>query len=70
MKPTRTIFTNGTIEYTNEYSEFHREDGPAWIHPSGSKQYFLNGELYSYEEWLKLIPNVISVKWREYCESK
>ncbi len=49
--------------------KLHREDGPAVIYPDGDKVYYLHGIPYSYEEWLKLVPNAIMYKWREYCES-
>jgi len=33
-------------EYRNESGQYHREDGPAIIHNSGSKEWFINGKLH------------------------
>ncbi len=69
MKVTNTVYPNGSIRYHNEHGYLHREDGPAIIGTHGYKAYWLNGIIYEYEEWLSVIPNPISVKWREYCET-
>ena len=33
-------------EYRNEKGQLHRTDGPAVIHPDGSKQWYINGQLH------------------------
>jgi len=35
---------------------YHREDGPAILTYNGEKYWYLNGQLYYFEEWLKLTP--------------
>ena len=49
------------------YGQLHRVDGPAVKYATGAKQWWVNGEKYSYEEWLKIIPNNILYMWRLYC---
>ena len=43
MQPERIEYKNGRIEY-RLFSALHREDGPAWIDPDGSKGWYLNGK--------------------------
>jgi hypothetical protein len=46
MKPTRTVNSDGAIEYKLPNGERHREDGPAYEHPTGTKSWYLNGLLH------------------------
>jgi len=49
----------GSISYDNGIKNWivngqnHREDGPAIIHSDGSKAWYLNGIIYTFEEWLE-----------------
>jgi hypothetical protein len=38
------------------YGERHRETDAAVIDLDGYKEYWLNGEEYTFEEWIKLTP--------------
>jgi hypothetical protein len=31
----------------------HRTDGPAIIYPDGARCWFINGNIYTFEEWFK-----------------
>ena len=35
-----------SIEYTNELGQLHRTDGPAVVHKSGNKEWYINGKLH------------------------
>lgn len=56
----KTWYVNGLL---------HREDGPAVMNADGGKYWWLNDVKYTYDEWLKLIPNGLVYKWKEYNES-
>jgi transposase InsO family protein len=43
MKPTRTVNSDGTIEYKLPDGQLHRDDGPAYEAPDGSKAWWING---------------------------
>jgi len=45
-KETLTVETNehGTTTYCNADGDFHNPDGPAVVHPDGSKYYYINGK--------------------------
>ena len=60
MKITKTIFA-GIIEYRNEYGFHHNENGPAIIHPNGSKAWLINGKRHRLDG-----PAVISRNGSEY----
>ena len=61
------------VEYADGDKEWwfngqpHRENGPANEKTNGYKEWWLNGKQYSYEEWLKIIPNNLVYLWRCYC---
>jgi hypothetical protein len=49
------IFDNGSkFWYLN--GECHREDGPAVITADGTISWYLNGDYYSFEDFLKQLP--------------
>lgn len=50
-------YADGRIEYWVE-GKLHREDGPAIVYPGVDNGYcwFLNGELMTYEEFIKVTP--------------
>jgi hypothetical protein len=52
----------GGVAWFNEEGEWHREDGPACISPSGIVEWFINGHLYSFAEWLIKSPVSDEVK--------
>lgn len=41
----------------NHYSEIPKNYTGKIVYPNGSKYWYLNGIIYTAEEWLKLIPN-------------
>jgi hypothetical protein len=40
------IDEEGNTCYYNHLQQYHREDGPAFLHTSGSIAYWINGELH------------------------
>ena len=42
-------------EWRNDAGQLHREDGPAREWSDGSKEWYLNGNRYSIEEYMELI---------------
>jgi hypothetical protein len=65
MEITRTVNENGTIVYTNEKGQLHREDGPAVVWPNGDELYFLNRIGYSKENYEK---EVIKLKLKRIID--
>ena len=53
---------DGVITWFNELGQYHREDGPSLIYPTGEIDWFLNGEDLKFEEFLKLSPVCDEVK--------
>lgn len=45
-----------SVQYC-ENGLLHRKDGPAVKCPNGYKEYWLNGQIYSYNEWKATIKN-------------
>jgi hypothetical protein len=58
MKSIKTVDENGTIVYTNEKGQLHREDGPARIWSNGEEFYYLNHAYYSKENWEKEVTKI------------
>ena len=51
------VWGDGDVYWCNQKGQPHREDGPAVTHSDGEKEFFINGEYYSEEEyWEKLKP--------------
>jgi hypothetical protein len=52
----------GRTEYYNMKGQLHRLNGPAVEFTYGSKEYWVNGQMYTEEEFNRLIGNRLSVK--------
>jgi hypothetical protein len=50
MKSIKKQYSN-RIEYRNEQGDLHREDGPAIEYSDGYKEWFLNDNIYSEDDW-------------------
>ena len=44
--PTKTVLSDGTIEYRNQNGVLHRNDGPAMEKINGSTAWMLNGNFH------------------------
>lgn len=57
MKPTKKIQYKGTRDertvWRNVHNLCHKEDGPAVIYKSGTKLWYLEGDLYTEDEYKK-----------------
>ena len=42
----------GNITWYNDAGEWHREDGPACIFSNGELEWWLNGDIFQFAEWL------------------
>jgi|TARA_R110000744_G_scaffold362620_1_gene470710 hypothetical protein len=42
---------DGVITWFNELGQYHREDGPSLIYPTGEIDWFLNGVNYTFADW-------------------
>jgi hypothetical protein len=42
----RKFVPEAGVHYRNEDGQYHREDGPALIHKSGNKHWYINGQLH------------------------
>ena len=51
MKSKPTIDERGIITWRLPNGNFHREDGPAIEHNSGYKGWWINGKMYSEQEY-------------------
>jgi predicted hydrolase (HD superfamily) len=60
------IWKNGTEEWWFE-GMLHRLDGPAVINAGCKNGWWAWDVVYSYEEWLEVIPDAIAYKWKEFC---
>jgi hypothetical protein len=64
MKSTKVIDAAGNISWLNNSNKLHREDGPAIECTDGYKEWWVNGERYSEESFLRTIStgysNIIS----------
>jgi hypothetical protein len=49
------IWSNG-VKYWCKQGKIHRETNAAVIRPNHIKGYWLNGEEYTFDEWIKLTP--------------
>jgi len=49
-------FFDGTKDYWIANNKLHREDGPSIVYSDGSKYWYLNGNYYSFKEWLEKTP--------------
>jgi hypothetical protein len=59
------IFRDGTKHwYIND--QLHRNDGPALIRPDGTQEWYIKGKAYSFKEWIKKVPNKLSIIWKYY----
>jgi hypothetical protein len=47
----RLEYENGIIEYINNNDRLHRTDGPAFEHPDGYKEWYVNGEQMTGEQF-------------------
>ena len=48
------IYGNG-VKYWYKNGRLHREKGPAIVNLDGENEYFLNGKLYTFHEWLSML---------------
>ena len=48
------LHNDGDIFWYNELGQRHRKDGPAVIKSDGEIYWYLNGDSYTFDEWLKL----------------
>ena len=46
MKSTLVVSSFGTKEWKNKKGLFHRDDGPAIIHPNGTEEWYRNGKIH------------------------
>jgi len=46
MESRKTINSLGTIRYSNDNNQRHREDGPAVEYSNGTKAWYINGQLH------------------------
>ena len=46
MESRKTINSLGTIRYSNENNQRHREDGPAVEYSNGTKAWYINGQIH------------------------
>ena len=42
----REVDRVGTVRYRNSDDQLHREDGPAYEHPNGSREWWIDGYLH------------------------
>jgi hypothetical protein len=45
-----------TIKWYNDKGQRHNDEGPAITYTNGDTCWYINGERYSFKEWLKLTP--------------
>ena len=46
------LHNDGAISWYNERGDTHREDGPACIFSNGELEWWLNGGIFQFAEWL------------------
>ena len=52
------VSATGVTHYTNEYGQYHREDGPAVVWPNRKIGWWLNGIVFlCVEDWLEAMPH-------------
>lgn len=56
MTSTLRITLVGTREWVNKHGELHRIDGPACEPTYARPTWWLNGEQYTFAEWLERTP--------------
>jgi hypothetical protein len=49
---------DGDISWFNDDGEWHKEEGPALIYSNGDVEWYLNGKIYSFADWLIELANV------------
>jgi hypothetical protein len=49
-------YPHSTIFFKSEHGiSPHREDGPAIVWKNGNKDWYLDGRIYTFEEWCELL---------------
>lgn len=76
MKPRTYIDVDGQIlkierfdfkiRYYNQQDVLHRLDGPAVEYWCG-EEFWIDGDDYDYYDWLEMIPNKFTYRWKEFC---